>query len=320
MGVVYLADDVALGRKVAVKVLPSRMLEDPRARARFQQEIANSVSIEHPHVVPVYDAGYDGERFYIVMRYVHGPDLARLLRDGGPMQEERAMRLVGQIASALHAVHRAGLVHRDVKPHNVLVWAPEEPDEHALLTDFGIAKALDDTGSITGMGPLGTPPYMAPEVWDGHAASPASDQYSLACLAFELISGRKPFEAEGFEVRQEHLETLPPALEEIAPAATRKLCDAIARALAKAPGERFSDVRTFVASARAASESFERAEGIASTVGASANTDEVVSALSDRYGLSDGTIAEIVDLDRSEVVRRRRRAARRVLTGQRHRS
>jgi serine/threonine protein kinase len=319
MGVVYLAQDVALRRNVAVKLLPSRLLDDARARARFQREIANAVSIEHPHIVPVYDAGYDGERFYIVMRYVEGPDLARLLKDGGPMREERAMRLVGQIASALYAVHRGGFVHRDVKPHNVLVWAPGEPDEHAMLTDFGIAKALDDTGSITGLGPLGTPPYMAPEVWEGQAARPPSDQYSLACMAFELICGRKPFEADAFDVREQHLEQQPPALQALAPGSSRALSDAIARALAKSPGERFSDVRAFVAAAKAANESFERAEGIARTVHESADTDQVVNALSDRYGLSEGTIAEIVDLDRSEVVRRRRRVARQVLTGQRRR-
>ena len=116
-----------------------------------------------------------------------------MLHDGGPLPEPRALRLLGQLASALAAVHERGLVHRDVKPQNVLVWNPGDPeDEHAMLTDFGIAKALDDSRGITGMGALGTPGYMAPEVCLGRAATPASDQYSFACMAFELLAGRSP--------------------------------------------------------------------------------------------------------------------------------
>jgi serine/threonine protein kinase len=320
MGVVYLAEDLALRRKVAVKVLPSRLIDDATARARFQHEIERSVSIEHPHVVPVYDAGYDGAHFYIVMRYVDGPDLARLLHDHGPMEERRAMRLVGQISSALYAVHKSGLVHRDVKPHNVLVWDGGQPDEHALLTDFGIAKALDDTTAVTGAGPIGTPAYMAPEVWAGERATPASDQYSLACVAFELLSGRRPFDGDGFGLREAHMERTPASLSDFAPGVTRPVSDAIARALGKSPTRRFPDVRGLVSAATSASESFNRAQAISKAVEGSADTNELVSTLSDNYGLSEGTIAEIADLDRTEVVRRRRRAARRILTGERPRT
>jgi serine/threonine protein kinase len=319
MGVVYLAEDLALRRKVAVKVLPSRLIDDPTARARFQQEIESAVSIEHPHIVPVYDAGYDGERFYIVMRYVEGPDLSQLIREEGPIAEPRAMRLLGQIASALYAVHQAGLVHRDVKPHNVLVWGASDPDEHAMLTDFGIAKALNDTTATTGIGPVGTPAYMAPEVCAGEAAVPASDQYSLACVAFQMISGRRPFEADSFAVRDAHMNRQPAALADCAPGTSRAVCEAIARALEKSPGRRFPDVRGLVAAAAPASESFDRAQAITRVVRDSADTNNVVSTLHDEYGLSDGTIAEITDLNRTEVVRRRRRAASRVLTGQRKR-
>ena len=122
MGAVYVAEDLALRRLVALKVLLPEFAEDSRARERFQREIGYAVAIEHPHVVPVYTAGYEPPHFYIAMRFVRGSDLARLLSAGMPLQEERALRTLGQIASALHAVHEKGLVHRDVKPHNILMW------------------------------------------------------------------------------------------------------------------------------------------------------------------------------------------------------
>jgi serine/threonine protein kinase len=179
MGAVYQAEDLALHRKVALKLRLPEFVDDGRARARFQREIDHAVAIEHPHVVPVYAAGFERPQFYIAMRLVPGPDLHRIVRDGGALEESRTLRIHGQVASALHAVHTKDLVHRDVKPHNVLLWEAGSDEEHAMLTDFGIAKALDDTHSLTGLAAIGTPGYMAPELSLGHLATPACDQYSL---------------------------------------------------------------------------------------------------------------------------------------------
>ena len=163
--------------------------DDDQARARFQREIDHAVAIEHPHVVPVYTAGFARPHFYISMRLVPGPDLAKIVRHGGALEESRALRILGQVASALHAVHAKGLVHRDVKPHNVLLWEAGSDEEHAMLTDFGIAKALDDTHGITGLAAIGTPAYMAPEICLGQLATPACDQYSLAMHGLRAVVG-----------------------------------------------------------------------------------------------------------------------------------
>src|SRR4051812_41795543 len=221
MGVVYEAEDLPLRRKVALKVLAPEVVEDRTARARFQREIDHAVAIEHPHVVPVYNAGFERPHFFIAMRLIPGDDLAALEKMGGPLPPARALRLVGQIASALHAVHGSGLVHRDVKPHNVLIWGAGEEEEHAVLTDFGIAKALDESRGITGLGAVaGTPAYMAPEVCLGQPATPASDQYSLAITAFELLSGELPITGDAVSFRDAHVEQPPRKLHDVVPSAT----------------------------------------------------------------------------------------------------
>lgn len=197
MGIVYAAQDLALKRTVAMKILAPHLLDDATARARFQREIKHAVAIEHPHVVPVYSAGYEDGHFYLAMRYVRGPNLFDLISQEGRLKEARALRIVGQMASALWAVHEVGIVHRDVKPQNVLIWGTGGVDEHAFLTDFGIARALDEVLHLTRSGALGTRGYMAPELFEGGDPSPACDQYSLAVLAYELLTGEPPFsEAE----------------------------------------------------------------------------------------------------------------------------
>ncbi|MDQ3728756.1 MAG: serine/threonine protein kinase [Actinomycetota bacterium] len=315
MGVVYVARDMALNREVALKLLPPGLFNDSGARKRFQREIESAVRIEHPHVVPVYDAGYDGKHFYIVMRLVDGPDLGGVLEAEGPLPEARALRLLGQLANALHSIHQAGMVHRDVKPQNVLVWASGEADEHGFLTDFGIAKALDDTASVTAGGPVGTPAYMAPEVCGWKPASPASDQYSLGCLAFELLSGRRPFEGEAVDVREAHLAADPALLAECAPGMSPLVCAAVQRALSKEPDRRFATTRDFAGAMQPAREAFRRSEAISETVSGSHDTGELIDALSDGHGLKENTIAEVADLDPAEVVQQRRRAARTRLFG-----
>ena len=154
-------------------------------------------------------------------------------------------------------------MHRDVKPQNVLVGACGDPDEHALLTDFGIAKALTDSVGLTGMGPIGTPMYMAPEVCSGQRASPASDQYSLAVMAYEMLAARPPFLPEDGDVMDAHVSRAPEALASLAPQVSEPVCRAIERGLEKRPESRFSDVRELVAVDARSRISFDRssAEG-----------------------------------------------------------
>ncbi len=313
MGIVYAAHDQALRRTVALKILAPQLLNDTAARTRFQREIKHAVSIEHPHVVPIYNAGYEDGHFYLAMRYVRGPDLSRLVREHGPLIEARALRLVGQVASALWAVHEEGIVHRDVKPQNVLVWGAGAVDEHAFLTDFGIARALDEVLHLTRTGALGTRGYMAPELLDGVQPSPACDQYSLSVLAFELLTGELPFGdggAGGTPSRQE----LPVAFR--GRTISTRVRDAIERGLSPDPTERFSDVRAFVMADEDLKEAFEQSQAIGETVDRVRTDSELVTGLHGTLGLSDARIAEIADLERSEVVRLRRRAARRSLVGE----
>ena len=319
MGVVYEADDLALRRKVAIKVLAPRLLEDQRARQRFQQEITHMAAIEHPHVVPVYSAGYEDGMFYLVQRLIDGPDMAAELRTGGPFEEGRALRLLGQVASALWAVHRRDLVHRDVKPANVMIGCSGEIDEHALLTDFGIAKALTDMGSLTGVGPIGTPQYMAPEVCQNLPATPMSDQYSLAVVAYELLAGHTPFADFDGDSFDAHVHVDPPDLRIQARGISDGVATAIHRGLAKAPEHRFSDVRALMAIDPRSRESFDQATAVTRLI-AESSRDQAVVALTRTPALSNATIATFTDSSPATVARLRRRAARAALIGGEHRS
>jgi serine/threonine protein kinase len=309
MGVVFVARDLALQRHVALKLLAPELTNNSTARARFQHEIKAAVAIEHPHVVPVYDAGYEEGYFFLAMRYVKGRDLSALIDEGGPLPEERAMRLVGQVASALAFVHERGLVHRDVKPHNVLLWSSAHDEGHAFLTDFGIAKAVDEVFGITRVGALGTRGYMAPEVENGARATPASDQYSLAVLAFELLTGQLPFEPD------DELRDFARPLAVLAPGTSSETRQAIERALANEPADRFGSVVAFTRANEAAHDSFDRAQEITDTLTRVRSDSELVGSLTDQ-GLSPGRIAEIADLERSQVLLLRRRAARRSIIGE----
>ena len=310
MGIVYVAEDLALRRAVALKVLAPHLLDDATARTRFQREIKNTVAIEHPHVVPVYSAGIEDGNFFIAMRYVRGADLWQIFREEGPLEYKRVLRLVGQIASALHTVHATGIVHRDIKPQNVIVWNPGEPDEHTFLTDFGIAKALDDMHRVTKVGVLGTPPYMAPEIREGSAATPACDQYALGVMAFELLAGRVPFEED------DEIQDIPLPLSAYAPEVPRHVRETIERALSPSPSDRFDDVRAFVLSDDTARDSFERSQAITTTIRDVRSQEQLVTDLQAVHGLTEEAIAEIADLRRTEVVRLRRQAARKALIGE----
>jgi serine/threonine-protein kinase len=309
MGVVYRALDRPLQRTVALKVLAPRLLDDADARTRFQQEIKAAVAFEHPHIVPVYNAVYEDGYFFLAMRYVAGRDLWHLIHDIGPLPERRAMRLVGQIASALMMVHEQGMAHRDVKPQNVLVWNAEHPDEHAFLTDFGIAKALDETRGLTRMGAVGTPGYMAPELKRWERASPACDQFSLACLTYELLTGRLPFSEDAADGD-------PPEPIRLHASVSKQLAEALERALRPLPGERFATVQEFVAASDVALYAFDEARDVQRVLTAELTTSQRVTQLATVMGLGDALVAEVAGVSKAEVALARRRAARRSVIGE----
>lgn len=241
MGVVYRAFDRGLRRPVALKLLAPHLTQNAEARRRFQKEITAAAAVDHPNIVAVFDAGVDGDQFFIAMRLVEGSDLDALLGDK-PMAVDRALRLFAQVADALQKVHNSGLVHRDVKPHNVLIWQPGAPNEQALLTDFGIAKAVD-SGTLLTLGVAGTPDYVAPEVAQWQPATERSDQYSLACVLFKMLSGECPY--EGMEVPRAHIDQDIPDMQRRLPGVPRPVQAALTRALSKVPDERFPSIAAF---------------------------------------------------------------------------
>ena len=211
-------------------------------------------------MVPVYDAGYEEGLFFIAMRLVDGRDLGEVI-GGAPMEHGRARRLFRDIVRGLGHVHRLGLVHRDIKPQNILVAHPGEPGEYALLTDFGIARALDSSTALT-RGIIGTAAYIAPEILEWKPATAASDQYSLACVVFEMLSGRLPYGGDQLPVA--HLKEPVPSLFDAVPDAPSAVVAAVRRAMSKDPHERFPDVHQFEAAALAEGP-VERGEAIAPT-------------------------------------------------------
>jgi serine/threonine-protein kinase len=241
MGVVYLAEQPELGRKVAIKVIAPALSSDPAYLERFRRESRLAAAIEHPNAIPIYEAGIaEGETPFLVMRYVDGLDLASLVRREGRLDPHRAARITGQVAGALDEAHARGLVHRDVKPGNVLVEARRETED-AYLTDFGLTKEVDATSGVTATGRwVGTIDYSSPEQIQGRQVDARSDVYSLGCVLFTALTGGPPF------VRQEdvaklyaHVSEPPPTPSEIVSELPRDLDRVLARALAKDPGDRF---------------------------------------------------------------------------------
>jgi serine/threonine protein kinase len=269
MGVVYRAEELALGgRSVAVKILSPDLSGNPELRRRFLREMRIAASIEHPNIVPIYRAGEEDGLLYIAMRYLHAFDLGRVLRDGGPLPPARAVRIVEQVARALDVAHRHGLVHRDVKPANILVGPAREPgeDEQVYLVDFGVAKAREIDPTLVGPGGagggegltgvdwfVGTPLYASPEQLRGEAVDGRADVYALGCVLFECLTGKPPYQgsSDGAVVAA-HL-TVPPPLPSRARAGVPQAFDpVIARALAKTPGQRDATCGELAAAARRA--------------------------------------------------------------------
>ncbi|MET9960717.1 serine/threonine-protein kinase [Streptomyces sp. NPDC006326] len=257
MAVVYCAKDLRLDRTVALKLIAPERARDETFRRRFTHESRVAAQIDHPHIVPIFEAGETDGVLYIAMRYVSGPDLAALLAREGPLPVATALRIVTQVASALDAAHEHDLVHRDVKPGNILVAAGTDSDhpEYVYLTDFGLTKrSLSLTGFTTAGEFVGTLDYMAPEQISGRPVDGRCDLYSLACVVFECLTGEPPFRSDQDVTRLlwAHQYDPPPALSERRPGIAPAADEVLAKALAKVPEDRYGSCLEFVAALRAA--------------------------------------------------------------------
>ncbi|MGY1709836.1 serine/threonine-protein kinase [Geodermatophilus sp. SYSU D00758] len=223
MGTVYLVRHPRIGRLEALKVVSPQLSADPEFRARFLREADLAASVEAPGIVPVYDRDEVEGQLYLTMRWIDGTDLAQLLRASPRPPVGHVLTGLAGVAGALDAVHRAGLVHRDVKPANVLIARgrfepPPGGEVQWFLTDFGIARRIDQTTDLTGRAFLGTVPYTAPERFDGAAATPASDIYAFTCLVHEVLLGHPPFGRTAGQVLGAHARGEPPRDDGLPPA------------------------------------------------------------------------------------------------------
>jgi hypothetical protein len=249
MGEVYRALDERLGRPVALKVLAQGVASDEWYRMRLLEESRRAASLDHPNVVPVYEAGEADGRLFLAMRYVSGTDLRALLATEGALEPERAIAIAAQVADALDAAHRRGLAHRDVKPGNVLL-DHADGREHAYLADFGLTQSMSDRGAADGQF-MGTVAYVAPEQIRGEGVDGRTDQYSLACLLFECLTGTVPYRsASGVGALFAHLEEPIPLVGERRVELPAELDEVFARGLAKDPGDRFDTCSELVDAAR----------------------------------------------------------------------
>ncbi|WP_163512716.1 serine/threonine protein kinase [Fodinicola acaciae] len=256
MGEVWRGHDEVLGRSVALKIMHAQLSSDPGFVDRFRAEARNTARLHHPGIAAVYDYGetqLEGgpPQAYLVMQLVDGEPLSDLLARVGKLPVDTTLELVAQTAEALHAAHRAGVVHRDVKPANLMVQHdPATGANTVVVTDFGIARTVEST-HITSSGQVfGTAAYLPPEQAAGKKATPASDQYSLGVVAYLCLSGRRPFTDENpTRVALAHLRDKPPALPSDIPPAARAL---VTRAMAKEPGSRYADMEALAGAARAA--------------------------------------------------------------------
>jgi serine/threonine-protein kinase len=246
--IVYRAEHVRLGRSAALKLL-TPALGQADFRQRFLRESQLAASLDHPSIVPVYDAGEEDDLLYIAMACVEGRDLKTLLAEEGRLPLRRALRIGGQIASALDSAHARGLVHRDVKPANVLVGA----DDRAFLSDFGVVKELASNGTTRTGSFIGTIEYSAPEQIEGRDVDARTDVYSLACVLYECLTGTPPFHrASEVAVLNAHLHAPPPKLTKAVPELPAALEQVLAKALSKSPLDRYASCGEFLAAARAA--------------------------------------------------------------------
>jgi len=252
MGLVFRATDCTLDRQVALKVIAPDVAGDRVFRARFERECRLAAAIDHPHVVQIYHAGEANGLLYVTMRYIDGTDLHKLLRKQGRLEPPRAVALLAQIAGALDEAHRLGLVHRDVKPANVLI-ATRRGAEHGFLTDFGVTKRTVEQSLTRTVLPLGTVDYIAPEQAAGAEVDARADIYSLGCVLFEALTGEVLFERDSdVDKLWAHVHEPPPTLRSVIPELPVGLQNVLVRALAKDPEERQQSAGELASSARRA--------------------------------------------------------------------
>lgn len=281
MGVVYRARQLVLDRPVALKAIAPQLAANAAYRERFDREAHLAASIDHPNVIPVYEAGELDATLYLIMRWVEGTDLRALVKSRGRLSPARAVQLLRPIAAALAAAHRHGLIHRDVKPANVLIATGDtEEDDHPYLTDFGIARRGEEGGTMTRTGVLvGTLDYTAPERIEGAKATPASDIYSFGCMLFEVVTGHLPYDrpSEMLKMHAHLNDPLPSARTEV-PEVPARLDEVIAKAMAKDPAQRFGSAGELAATLGAALED-QRVAATADTVN---RPTELATVLEDR--------------------------------------
>ena len=237
MAVIYKATDLALGRTVAVKILRPSLTGDPEFLKRFRQEARNVANLSHPNIVTVHDVGQDGNTHYIVMEYIDGEDLKRLIRATAPFSIDRALSIAIKICAGVGYAHRAGLVHADVKPQNVLVTE----SDNVKVTDFGIAQALAGTKPRERQRVVwGSPHYFSPEQAQGEPPTPASDVYAIGILLFEMIAGRLPFVgADQQELAMAHIRETPPNASDVNPNVPVHLDRIMQKVMSKEPASRY---------------------------------------------------------------------------------
>jgi DNA-binding SARP family transcriptional activator/tRNA A-37 threonylcarbamoyl transferase component Bud32 len=253
MSVVYLAEHLGLQRKVALKLLAPQLADDDRFRERFVRESRVAASMEHPNIVPIYEAGDAEHHLFIAMRYVRGTDLRRLLEREGQLDPQRAVRIVGDVAEALDAAHAAGLVHRDVKPGNILIVESSGSGGRDLvfLSDFGLTKRLESGDKLTKTGQfVGTVDYVAPEQVEGRQVDARTDVYSLACVLFECLTGEVPYGRDSdVAALYARLSEKPPTLTSFRPDLPTALNGVVGQALSKSPAKRQSTTGEFAQAA-----------------------------------------------------------------------
>jgi eukaryotic-like serine/threonine-protein kinase len=248
MGAVFLADDLTLERAVAIKVLPPDMSRDERVVARFQREAKTAAKLDHPNIIPIHRVEGESGLHYIVMKYVTGRSLDSMLDAGQPLPIPFAMRILAEAAAALGHAHARGVVHRDVKPANIMLGA----DDQVVLTDFGISKVGDLTAQLTQTGMIiGTPHYMAPEQATGRDVDGRADQYSLAVLGHQLFTGKLLFSGDSAHtIIYRHVSEQPPRVVSLRPDVPPAVDAALDRALRKEPDERFATMEEFARAVR----------------------------------------------------------------------
>jgi streptogramin lyase/predicted Ser/Thr protein kinase len=269
MGVVYLARETRMGRRVALKLIAPELTGDEAFRARFERESRLAAAIDHPNVLPIYEARSADGKLFIAMRFVEGTDLRNLIKSEVQLRPLRAARIAAQVARALDVAHERGLVHRDVKPANVLISA----GDHAYLADFGLSRQLEASGLTQTGHFVGTLDYISPEQLQGAPAAPTSDVYALGCVLYEALTGSVPFprDTEGALVLA-HVNEPPPAPSALSPDAPVELDWVIARAMAKQPEERFATAGELGTTAVAAASGTQLPPGVRPTAYSGAAT------------------------------------------------